>query len=295
MRFDSYHPTINFIYFTTVIATTIYFNQPVFVAIAFVSSFIYSVKLNGIRALIFNIVLLFAMAAFVYYYTSFNHFGVTTLRKNWIDNNMTMESLVYSIVLALIIGTVILWFSCIHAIFYSDKVIYLFGRILPKASLYLSIILRIVPRVKERWRKISVAQQCIGKGPSQGGIFQRIINTFHVVSILFTWTLDEFMQTTESMKSRGYSLKGRTSFSIYRFDNRDRSFVMAIFWCVSILLVGVLLNQTHIIFDPQIIINKVTVLSYVFYTAYACLCLMPMGLQIIGEIRFKRLCKLGVN
>jgi len=90
------------------------------------------------------------------------------------------------------------------------------------------------------------------------------------------------------MKCRGYTLKGRSAFSIYRFDYRDRGFVLAIFWCIAVLLMGVLLDQTRIMYDPEIILNRVTPLSWIFYSAYAFLCLLPMLLQMIGEKRFEQ-------
>lgn len=91
------------------------------------------------------------------------------------------------------------------------------------------------------------------------------------------------------MRCRGYTLPKRTAFAIYRFDNRDRSFVIAIFVCLTILLTGDLFDQTNILYNPRIIMNRVTPLSYVFYAGYAALCLMPMALEIAGEIKFKRL------
>ena len=44
MRFDSYHPTINLIYFTAAIGLTISFNHPAYVAISYAAAFAYSVK-----------------------------------------------------------------------------------------------------------------------------------------------------------------------------------------------------------------------------------------------------------
>ena len=96
------------------------------------------------------------------------------------------------------------------------------------------------------------------------------------------------MESTVSMKSRGYSLRGRTAFSIYRFDNRDRSFVVMIFLCLTFVASAILLDQTEIYYNPEIIMNPVTPMSFVFYVAYAVLLLLPMGLQIAGEIRYKR-------
>ena len=58
MRFDSYHPAINFIFFTIAIGCTIWFHHPVFLAISYVCAFAYSIKLKGIKALILNLVLI---------------------------------------------------------------------------------------------------------------------------------------------------------------------------------------------------------------------------------------------
>ena len=90
------------------------------------------------------------------------------------------------------------------------------------------------------------------------------------------------------MKCRGYSLKGRTAFSIYRFDNRDRSFVIVVFACLVLQWMAVLLDQTDIYYNPRIILNRITPFSCLFYLSYAVFLLLPMGLQIAGEWKFRR-------
>ena len=84
-------------------------------------------------------------------------------------------------------------------------------------------------------------------------------------------------------------MRGRTAFSIYRFDNRDRGLVIVFFWCLTGIMMAVLFNQTRIYFDPQIIMNRITTVSYVFYGVYAVFLLLPMGLQIVGEWKFEKL------
>jgi len=59
--------------------------------------------------------------------------------------------------------------------------------------------------------------------------------------------------------------------------------------CLTLIVMAIMLDQTWIYYDPEIIMNRITVVSYVFYAAYAVLLLMPMGLQIIGEYKFKKL------
>ncbi len=289
MRFDSYHPTINLIFFVAVIGCTICFDHPVFVAISYLAAFAYSVKLNGRRALIFNLCLVPIVVLYAGFYSYYNHFGVTPLRQNFIGNSITLEALVYGLVLGLIIVSVAMWTSCVLAVFSSDKVVYLFGKISPKLSLFLSIILRSAPRIKDRARRINISQRGIGRGICDGNIFKRLINILRLISILITWTLENFVESARSMKCRGYSLKGRTAFSIYRFDNRDRCFVVVVFLCLTLIAMAVMLDQTDIYYDPEIIFNRVTAISLIFYGAYGVLLTMPMILQMVGERKFEKL------
>lgn len=288
MGFEKCHPAVNFIYFTTVIAGMIVFQHPIFLGISFVCAFIYSIKRNGWKAAVFNIVLLPLVAAFALYYSSYNHFGVTVLQHNMIGNNMTLESLVYGFVLGFVIAGVLIWFSCMYSVFTTDKVVYLFGKVSPRLSLFLAIILRMVPRIKKEAKKINTAQRGIGRGANQGNVFQRLRNSIRILSMLITWTIDSLTLVSESMRSRGSSLRGRKAFSIYRFDNRDRAYVVGNFTCLTLILMAVMLKQTDILYDPRIIMTPVTTMSYVFYAGYAVFCLMPLGLELWTEYRFKK-------
>ena len=161
-------------------------------------------------------------------------------------------------------------------------------RISPKLSLFLAILMRGIPRIGERGKRIERSRRGIGKGCFQGNILQRLQHFFAFVSVLITWTLEDLIESAASMKCRGYSLKGRTAFSIYRFDNRDRSFVIAVFACLVLQWMAVLLDQTDIYYNPRIILNRITPLSWLFYLSYAVFLLLPMGLQIAGEISFRK-------
>ena len=279
MGFENCHPAVNMIYFVAVIYGTIVFKNPVFLAISYISAFVYSVKRNGMKALVFDVILLPCAVLYAMYYASYTHFGVTVLEKNLIGNNITVESLVYGFITGIAVITVIMWFSCIYSVFSSDKVVYLLGKMSPHLSLFLSILLRIIPRIKNEFKTIYTARR---------GIKKR--NIFSMISILITWTIDALMSASESMRSRGSLLKGRKAFSIYRFDNRDRLYVIAMFTCLTITMMGAMLKQTYIICDPRIVMPHITPMSYVFYVGYAGLCLMPLLLELWTEWRFKKLC-----
>ena len=288
MRFDSYHPMINLIYFAGAIASAAVFNHPVFVAIAYVSAFTYSVKLKGIRGLVPDLCLIPLIFGYTWLYSYYNHFGVTSLGENFIGNHITLEAVAYGLQTGVSAAAAIMLVLCLFEIFSADKVIYLSGRLSPKLSLFLSIILRCLPRLAKQAGRVDDAQAGIGKGRSQGPVWRRLRSCIRMVSVLVTWFMESIVESAQSMKSRGYSLKGRTAFSIYRFDNRDRSYVVFTFLCITLTLMAVMLDQTHIYYDPQLIMNRITPVSYVFYTAYACFMLSPMILQMYGERRFSR-------
>ncbi len=287
MKFDSYHPTINFIYFTAVIAMSICFDHPAFLILSYIMSYAYSVKLYGIKAALLNLLTIPFTVGFAWFYSYYNHFGVTHIAQNFTENYITLEAVVYGIVLGVKISSVVMWFECVFEILCTDKIIYLFGRISPKLSLFVSITLRMVPRVIARVKKINTAQKGIGRGAAQGDILKKIRNSLRIAGMTVTWTLENLVEASVSMRNRGYSLKGRTAFSIYRFDNRDRAIVIAFFWTLSVIIFGVLLDQTNISYNPVIVFNNITPLSFVFYGAYLIFGLLPLILQIMGEAKFK--------
>ncbi|MBQ8763665.1 MAG: hypothetical protein IJZ07_06125 [Clostridia bacterium] len=288
MGFELCHPAVNLIYFTVVIYGMLCFRHPAFLIVSYLSAAAYSIKRNGIRAFVFDAALLPLTGAFALYYSSYTHFGVTVIQQNFIGNSITVESLVYGVVLGLSVSGAMIWFSCIFSVFSSDKVIYLFGKASPKLSLFLSVLLRMVPRIKKEAGKINTAQRGIGRGVNQGNIFARLRNCIRIFSILITWTTDSLTSVSESMQSRGSLLRGRKAFSIYRFDNRDRAYVIGMFVCITLTVMGVMLKQTDIVYDPKIIIAPITSMSYVFYIGYAVLCLMPLGLELWTEYKFRK-------
>lgn len=287
MKFDSYHPVINFLYFTTVIICTGCFSHPVLVGISFLCSFLYSVKLGGIRLLYINMLFLMSAPFLVLYYISYHHFGVTVLAVNLIGNNITLEATVAGIIIALKSVAICMWCFCIFKLITTDKIIYLFAAISPKLSIFLVIILRALPRIKSRAAKIYIAREGVGKGVTQGNMKERIMHLVSIISILVTWISEDFYESYKSMKSRGFSLKGRTAYSIYRFENRDRFIVIIFVFCITIIALGTLFNQTTIYFNPVIWINPITYISLIFYVIYTIFLFFPLILQVVTEIKME--------
>ena len=286
--FSTFHPIVNFIYFTSVILFSMFFMHPIFQGIALVSAFIYSISIKGKKGLKFNIIYLLPMMFFMAILNpAFNHAGVTILFYLKSGNPITLESILYGLAAACMFITTILWFSCYNAVMTSDKFIYLFGRVIPALSLIFSMVLRFVPRYINQIKVISNAQKCIGRDVSQGNILRRARNGIKILSIMTTWALENAIETADSMKSRGYGLPERTSFSIFRFDSRDKVMFSIIIGLLSIILMGAALGQNTIRFFPSIAFTEITIFSILVYLSYFILCMIPIIVNFQEEAKWK--------
>ena len=219
-EFSKFHPIVNFTYFGFVILYSMIFMHPVCLFISLACAFTYSVLIKGKKAVKFGVVYMIPMMLMsALINPAFNHEGATILTYLSSGNPLTLESITYGIAAAVMLVSVMLWFSCYNAVMTSDKFIYLFGKIIPAMSLILSMVLRFVPRFKAELANISYAQKCIGRDMSNGTIMQRTKNAVRILSIMVTWALENAIETADSMKCRGYGLPGRTAFSIYSFDS----------------------------------------------------------------------------
>lgn len=284
-NFSTLHPVISFTYFAAVIFCSMFFLHPAFLAISLVCSFVYSIYLNGAKAAKFNFVFLLPMLlALAIINPLLNHSGVTViLYIN--DHPITTEAIFYGIAAAVMFISVLAWFSCCNAVMSSDKFIYLFGRMIPSLSLILSMVLRFVPKYKAQIKIIANAQACIGKGVSSGNVITRAKNSMRILSILTTWALENGIETSDSMRARGYGLPGRTTFSAYRFDSRDKTMLTALLVLIAAVFTGSLLGENTISYFPMITAKPVTSLSILVYAAYALLCLFPLEINVITRYR----------
>ena len=288
--FSSYHPLINFFYFGLVLLFTMFLTHPASLLISLGCALCYAISLNGRKAVRFSLIFLLPMMLLAAVINpAFNHEGATLLTYLPSGNPLTLESLVYGLVAAILIAAVLLWFSCYTAVMTSDKFVYLFGRIIPALSLVLSMTLRFVPKFKAQLHTVSEAQRCIGRDISSGSLFQRMKNAITIFSILVTWALENAIETADSMKSRGYGLPGRTAFSIYRFDARDKSALLWLLFCAVYLCSGWIAGGFYWRYYPTIKGAPITPFTISFQLVYLTLCLTPVILNRWEEKKWKLL------
>ena len=288
--FGTYHPIVNFLYFVLVIGCSMFVMHPVFLILSCVGGFTYYLYLKqwkAVKTAIWMMLPVFLISAIVN--PLFTHQGVTLICYFKNGNPLTLESILYGLAAGAMLVCVLNWFSCYQVVMTSDKFIYLFGKIIPAMSLILSMVFRFVPKFRTQIEKVSGAQKCIGRDVTNGNVIEKARHGTKILSVMTTWALENSVETADSMKSRGYGLRGRNNFSIYRFDSRDK-LVCAIMAAMGLIVVGGIMTKTvHFLYYPMIVINESTAWSFLVYFCYGALCLLPLLMNVIEDIKWRYL------
>ena len=295
-HFSGYHPVINFVYFTVVLLFSMFFMHPVYLLVSLFCAIAYGIYLNGAKAIRFTLMYMLPLLVLTALVNpAFNHEGATILTYLPSGNPLTLESIVYGLGAALLLIAVISWFSCYNKVMTSDKFIYLFGRVIPALSLVLSMSLRFVPKFKAQFRAVSNAQRCVGRDVSDGSLFRRMKNGVTILSIMVTWSLENAIETADSMKSRGYGLPGRTAFSIYRFDKRDGAALLYLLLASGYVLLGNVLGALQWRYFPTIKGVEMGIYPLSVLLVFLSLCLFPLVLNLAADRKWARLQGTGDN
>lgn len=287
-EFKTYHPIVNFTYFLLVIGFSMFLMNPICLAISLGGGLCYSAILGGRQAFWRNIALTLPMLIIAALMNpAFNHEGVTILTYLPSGNPLTLESIIYGGAAGMMIAGVVCWFSCYNAVMTSDKFIYLFGRIIPSLSLILSMTLRFVPRFAAQLKEVSNAQRCIGRDVSNGSILKRAKHGLAILSIMVTWALENSVETADSMKSRGYGLSGRTAFSIFTFDGRDRNTLLCIILLGIYILIGSINGAVSFRYFPSIKAESFSAYGVSLYAAHLALCILPVIIEVWEGCKWK--------
>ena len=278
--FGGFHPIVQFIFFSVVITLSIFHTQPVLLTISFLAAFFNAVVISrkgALRLLLWLVIPSFLLISIIN--PLFNHAGVTILFYLPDENPFTLESVLYGIASGAVFSTAALWCFCLGSILTSDRVMYLFGRVSPKLALLISMTLGFIPKLSRRFGQIRAAQRSIGQDVNSGGILHRIKCLAHMIGALVSWSLESSMDTADSIKSRGYGLPKRTSFSVFRFEKRDGIMLVYIVVSTALLSAALLGGEMEYYYFPAVSPVTFSPADITRYITLLLLCIMPIFLQ----------------
>ncbi|MEE0930074.1 MAG: energy-coupling factor transporter transmembrane component T [Acutalibacteraceae bacterium] len=285
MSFSKIHPAVLMLYFISVLIISMFITNPVIQCEAFVGGilfcFILSTSQQRKEDLKFYLPLMILITV-----TNpiFSHSGETPLFFIG-DNAITLEALLYGVNLSAMIVSVMLWCKNYNFIVTNDKFVYLFGKVAPKLSLVLSMSLRFIPILKKQSKKISRAQKVMGLYSSESYL-DRVMSSMRSMSALVGWALESAVETSRSMRARGYGLKERISYSNYHFTTRDRIITLLCICFSVVVVVDAILGVTDFNFYPGITeINK-SIIAIITYMCFGNLVILPLLMELEERIKW---------
>lgn len=275
-RFSKFNPYVTFLFFILQILLTLMVFNPCYLALSLFSAVLYKIRLDGKGGAVFFLkfcpVLIVVTAVFN---MLFVHYGMTVL-FNLFDMNYTLESLFYGFCQGVMFSAVTMWFSCYSKVVTAEKFLAVFGRIAPNSSLVFSMVLSFIPRLIENSREISDAHMLIDNSDSR---LKKSIKNF---SALLTLTLEQSVETADSMKARGFGGK-RSSYSKYPFSVIDAVCIVLSAILFVILCVMKSLGKMIFIFEPMIKMSDFSPFAFVLFLVFSFL---PVIINLTEDMRW---------
>ena len=285
--FSGFHPFVNLSFFLMTMVITMFLNHPVFLGISFLCSCSYLLYLQGKKGMVRQVgYLLPVLLGTAILNPVFNHEGVTVLMYLHNDNPVTLEAICFGISASVMMGASIIWFNCCNTVFTSDKIIYLFGRVIPALSLLISMTLRFVPRFKNYLQSVLRVQRAMHEPENTKEKLRQAMAAF---SSTVSWAMEQSIVSADSMKSRGYGISGRTAFSVYLFEKRDGLALLIMGGLCFGSVLPSLAGWTTWVYYPSMSGNLFGAAQIASYLCYSGLCLLPLMIDLTEDRKWNSL------
>ena len=344
-RFALLHPSVLMVFFASVIVLTLISYHPAVLGLSFVLAAASVIRYLGAKTAIQLLTWLLPMATIVVVFNLvFNRRGATellTLRLAQQYYTFTVESLIFGLSIALMLLAIVLWFRFYQEFMTADRFLYLFAPLAPTVALSIAMVQRWIPLTKQRWQQIRTAQKTMPSyyfdaeqalSPLQTQYAAReqedsatktlpAISRFlpqkiktrlkayraltRSLSALMSWSMEDAIQTADSMQARGYSgysdnpgntspsppkqqskkakLPRRTSFRSFRFAAQDRISLALIAALALTAGFGIFFSTRTLAFFP--IYQRADELSLFALIAAVLLMLYPIALSLFCSLQ----------
>lgn len=275
--FGTLHPAVSMCYFVCVIGLTLACPHVVTVLLSLLGSTLFNLALRGRKA--FGRTMRFVLPMFLLVCIGnplVNHRGVTMLCllfNQWI----TLEAIVYGVVTACSLAAIILWFGCYQEVMTSDKFLYLFGKIAPATALLITSALRFIPQMQQNAAQIKQSRAMLQDNSPR--LFQKLAHAVQNLSALLGMSMENAVQTADSMKARGFGARRRTTFHLFRFDARDARTLALILMLSGICVVARCYGHGYMEYYPRITALTMGPSSMTMFILFAALMLLPSILE----------------
>ncbi|MGD9604874.1 MAG: energy-coupling factor transporter transmembrane component T [Bacilli bacterium] len=273
--FKKMHPIVLLEFFLSILFLTMLTSNPLFLVISFVCALSVNALYQKPKTFWMNCLIMVILIMIITITNPlFNSSGETILFK--IGNiPFAKESLLKGMSVGVMLGAIICWFNVFNEVMTTDKMYFLFGKFAPTITLILSMGFRFIPLMIQQMKKIEEGQKGLGLF-NQTSFLKKVKHYLRIFSILVTWSLENALDTANAMKSRGFGLKPRTTFSAFSFRRNDLFSMIFILFVFLVISTGEFLNIYSFSFYPSMSTLTFGLNELLGYSAFLSLGLFPL-------------------
>lgn len=229
--FASLHPFVCFTYYLILFLFSMLFLHPSFLITLLVGVIILNLFHDQGRNLKRSIPFFLAIGLIPFLVNPLLTHRGSHMLFYFLGKPITFESILYGLVVMLSLVTIMAAFSSYNHVITADKFLFLFARFSPKVALLGMMAARFVPLLKIRFSELAMIQRTRGLDPQSGSMKKRASEGMTLLGILLSSSLEEAMQTADSVKARGYGTCKRTVYFPYKMSSID-------WWVLSFIIVS---------------------------------------------------------
>lgn len=249
-RFERFHPLVVFLYYAGTITFFLLLQQPIFLAAGFLVALIINFlhdRFKGLRRWLYW--LMTSVFFIVFLNPLFNERGQHLLFVIG-THRFTLEAFVFGGMTAVSLVSVMALFVSYNLVMTPNKLLFLFSRFLPQLAVLLMLTLRFIPLMRRRMDEITLIQRSKGFSTNQGYWRSRVKTALAYVQTLVTFSLEEAIQTADSMKARGYGTGPRTTYEYFRINKNDMIALLSLIVLSVPILIGRFLGFGYLTVYP---------------------------------------------
>ncbi len=287
MVLKHYHPTVIFLYFLAVLLVTMLVRHPVIAGISFLFAVLLRCRVIGVAKALRSLLYLLPMLLMITCINALvNESGMTELFA--IGGRLfTLEALLYGLVSGLTLLSVIIWFSSYSDLMENGRFLAMLGRRLPVISMMISMIFRYIPDTVRHGREIEMSQRAL-LGSDDGHRKTKVARAIRLASILMAWSMENAIETADSMRAKGYQSGCRKPYARVRWTERDVMPFLLTLILTGLAVIGVLSGGAAFLFYPEWYIPSRAFVGgrlYVLFGVFIVLSGLPLLLDIGEKIR----------
>ena len=144
--------------------------------------------------------------------------------------SITLESLVYGLLMALTLFIIYLIFVSFNSYVDYQQLLYLASNHFPNMCMILIMSMRFISLLNYRLNEVKKVNNYKSES--------KIKKYSHIVAIVISWSLEEAMFTAKSMKARGYGVAKRTNYLKFEFNKIDYLIILITIISSIVIIIG---------------------------------------------------------